>query len=313
MIGPAGRVRSGPAVGIAVPQITGGHAVRRDELAAFLERAEDNGYTSLWVFDDVLGAADGLEPLTLLSYVAAQTRTARLGVAVLVAPLRLPPVLARTLASLDQLSEGRLIVGLGLGEKTWVYPMFGLDPSRRARRFTETVEVLRRTWTEETPILEGEFFRLDGRRIGPRPIQPSGPPLWFGGKAAGAINRAARYGHGWIGAGASSTADFAEQVPRVREALAAAGRADEPFTFAKRVYVAVDDQDARLRGWLGSYYGDPSIGERVAVAGDVGACVEGLAAVLAAGADLVILNPVFDPDRHVEVLRDEVLPRLGWG
>ena len=142
--------------GIGIPQVLAESRLERDGLDAFLRRAEELGYDGAWVLEQVIGVAPTLEPIALLSYAAAATRSIPLGAAVIVTPLRIPVELATALATLDQLSGGRLIVGVALGGYTEQYRAFGLDGVRRGRPVTEGIELLKRWWTERCLAVEGD-------------------------------------------------------------------------------------------------------------------------------------------------------------
>lgn len=299
--------------GLAIPQTFDQPRVDLAGLQAFLARAEGLGYESLWTQEQILGSAGSLEPVTLLAYAAGLTRRARLGVAVLLTPLRSPLQLAKSLASLDQLSGGRLIAGVGLG-RTNVYPAFGLTAERRVRRFTEGLEVMKRLWTEERVTFKGQFWTLENVAMAPKPVQKPHPPLWFGARHPDALRRAVALGDGFIGAGSSSTADFAQQVGLVRRFLDETGRDPATFALAKRVYLAVDPDKARalarLREWFGWFYGNAGMADQVAIVGSPDECADGLRRLRAAGAELLLLNFVTDEARQAEVAAREIVPQV---
>ena len=298
--------------GIAIPQIWSSPEERVASLPDFLARAEGLGYHSAWVQEQILGPTNTYEPVTLLAYAAAATRTLRLGSSVLITALRNPVQLAKSLATLDYLSGGRLIVGVGIGANTRVYPAFGITPEGRVGRFVEGIEVMRRLWTEERVTFEGRFWKLENTAMAPKPIQKPHPPIWFGARAPGALRRAVELGDGWMGAGSSTGAEFKEQVGRLRGYLAEAKRDPATFPISKRVYVAVDADKtramARLREWFGWYYGNAGMADRVCLAGSAQEVAAGLREIRAAGAELLLLNPVFDFMHHLEVLAAEIMP-----
>ncbi len=306
----AGRVQ----FGIAIPQILSQPRVDTGALQAFLRRAEALGYHSAWVQEQILGRANTLEPVTLLTYAAAVTRTLRLGPAVLLTPLRNPVQLAKSLSTLDHLSGGRLTIGVGIGGNTRVYPAFGITPERRVGRFVEGLRLMKRLWTEDRVTFDGRFWKLEDAAMEPKPVQKPHPPLWFGARLPAALKRAVELGDGFIGAGSSTPAEFTEQVAQLRASLAAAGRDPAAFPIAKRVYLAVDADKARgmerLRDWFDRYYRNAAMAERVAIVGDAQECIERLREIRAAGAELFLLNPVFDEMRHLEVLAAEVIPSV---
>ena len=128
--------------GVAIPQVFFDEPADMELVSKWSKRAEELGYDSLWVQEGIVGAVPILEPVTLLSYIAAITDQVRLGTAVMVAPLRNPVQLAKSLGSLDHLSRGRLTVGLGLGGNSDDVLPFGISPERRVRRFVEIIDVM---------------------------------------------------------------------------------------------------------------------------------------------------------------------------
>ena len=302
--------------GIAAPQIHTKLPVDVEEIQRYLKRAEGLGFHSIWVQEQAgfRASASALEGVSMLSYAAALTRRVRLGAAVFLINLRNPIQLAKSLASLDQLSQGRLIVGVGLGGVTRLYQAYGLPPEHRLARFNEALTLMRRLWSEEEVDFEGQFWQLKKATLMPRPFQKPHPPIWFGANAPAALSRAAKRGSGFIGAGSASTADFKEQVKIVRQALAEAEKNATDFTIGKRVYLAVDrDRERaakRLREWFGLYYGAAELAEKVAVWGNTEECAAQLSEIVAAGARLLALTPVFDMTDHLEVLAGEVIPRV---
>ena len=301
-------------LGVAIPQTFPDGRVDPRGIRDFLQRAEALGFHSAWVVEHMFGTIAALAPVELLTYAAAVTERLRLGAAVLLTALRTPVHTAKSLATLDQLSGGRLIVGVGLGGNPKIYPAFGLTASRRAARFAEGLRLMKRLWTEPAVTADGEFYRLENASLQPRPLQTPHPPLWFGGHHPLALRRAVELGDGFIGAGSASTATFAEQMKVLRALLAERGRDASSFPIGKRVYLAIDRDRARagkrLAEWFGAFYGRPALAEEVSVWGDVDTCVEGLRAVAAAGAGFLMLNPVFDEAEQLERIAADLAPRL---
>lgn len=305
-------------IGFAIPQTYGDPEASIAALERFVARVEDSEIDSLWVQEQLLGRDPSFEPLAMLSFAAGLTRRVQLGTAAVVAPLRNPVILAKTLASIDQLSRGRLIVGLALGDALGFYRALGIDPRERAARLDETVEVMRRLWTEEAVTFGGRFTRLHEDAMEPKPVQPAGPPLWFGARSPAGLGRAIRLGDGFVGAGGASISDFREQAAFVVNGLDGAGRNRTSFTIAKKVYIHVDRDAAtatrRLTEWFRVHWGGLTDGEalaaRVGVAGTPADVIARLAEVRRAGADLIILNPVVDEEAQLELLAEAVLPSL---
>jgi probable F420-dependent oxidoreductase len=300
--------------GICIPQFVEDGSFDPAALQGYLARAEELGFEGAWTVEQVLGTVPSLGPLEALAYAAATTTTIRLGCAVLITTLHSPVHLAKSISTLDQLSRGRIEVGVGTGGRR-AFPAFGVDPATFVARFTEGIEVMKALWTQAEAKFDGRFWQLDGAPMEPKPFQKPHPPLWFGGSAPAALRRAVRHGDGFFGAGSQTTEQFAAQVPLVREALQEQGRSD--FRIAKRVYLAVDEDAGRARerlsDALGRMYGTSESGAltSVTVFGPPGACIEGLNAVAAAGAEMILLNPLFDEADQMERLAAEVMPHVG--
>ena len=299
---------------IAVPQTFPEGDIDLGMIRSYAARAEKLGYHSLWVAEQLVGSTPTPEPVAFLSYLAAVTRSIRLGAAVIIATTRNPAILAKQLSTVDALSEGRLIVGTALGGRPWTYPLFGGPSERRVRHFIESVGVMRALWTQDRAVFDGELWKLEGVPMSPKPVQKPHPPLWFGGRHPVGLRRVARLADGFMGAGSTSTAQFREHVQIIRSELDRRGSDVESFPIAKRVYVAIDDDrdraESRLRNWFGAWYGRAEMGSEVSVWGSVEECAEGLTEVIEAGAVMLMLNPVFDYEDYLERLASEVAPLL---
>jgi probable F420-dependent oxidoreductase len=301
-------------VAAGIPQAWTTGDLDRARLRRYLERAEALGFESAWVVEQTLGAVPCLGPLELLTWAAALTSRMRLGTAVLLTPLRTPVHLAKSLATLDQLSGGRLDVGIGLGGNPKIYPAFGISPARRVARFNEGLRLMRALWTEPRVTFAGEFWQLENAALEPKPVQRPHPPLWVGAHHPEAFRRSVAWATGFMGAGSATTATFAKEVALLRTLLREAGREPASMTIGKRVYVAVDrDRDRagrRLAEYFGGFYGRAELAAEVSVWGPADQVVAGIRDVMAAGAELVMLNPVFDEVEQLERLAAEVVPRL---
>ena len=301
-------IASTTRIGITSPHIFRDGNVDMDLVRRYAARAEALGYASLWTQERMTGDPPILDPITFLSYVAGHTTRVRLGVSVLVVPRHNPLHLAKQLASLDQMSGGRLIVGVGLGGSADDLPMYGMSPGRHVRRFIEHIEIMKALWTGSPVSYTGDFYELDDVTIAPSPAQKPHPPLWFGATAEPAIRRALRLGDGWTGAGNSSRDLFTENLKRVTGWLAEEGRDPASFPISKRVYLAIDDDEERARRrleeWFAYFYGNAELPGRVAIWGAPGRVQEQLAAWAEAGVSEFILNPVFDLESHLELLAE---------
>jgi probable F420-dependent oxidoreductase len=280
---------------------------------AYLARAEQLGFEGAWVGEQVLGSAPMLEPIELMTYAAAVSERIRVGVSMLILPLYSPLHLAKSLSSLDQLSRGRLDVGLGLGGRRRMFSAFAVDPSTLVARFNESLDLIERLWSDEKVTFDGRFWQLKDAQMEPKPWQKPRPPLWFGGVAPAALRRAVRRGDGFMGAGSQTTEQFTAQMQVVRDAVRESGRTD--FKIAKRVYIVVDDDEDRARELaakgmekLYGYFGLQIAG--AAVSGSPATCIEKLAEVRDAGAEMILLNPLQDERAQMERLAAEVTPAL---
>jgi len=300
--------------GIAIPQSFANPSFDADVIRHFIPRAEALGYEGLWVQEQIVGDSPILEPVTLLTYAAALTTEARLGTSVLITVIRNPVQLAKSLASLDQLSHGRLIVGVGVGGPHVPEAVFGVASEHRGRRFVEGLQVMKALWTQSRASMSGEFWQFENVAMEPKPMQKPHPPLWFGAREAVALKRAARLGDGWMGAGSSSSADFVAQAELLRRFLDEAKRDANEFPISKRVYIAVDGDrvraERRLRDWFGMRYKNADMAARVSVWGSRAECIDKLGEIVRAGARHLLLNPVFDEMEHLELLASDVIPKL---
>jgi probable F420-dependent oxidoreductase len=301
---------------IAIPQFVADGEFDPAAFRAYFSSAEELGFDSAWAQENILGAAPQLSPLETMTYAAACTQRIRLGCAVFVSTLHSPVHLAKSLAAVDQLSRGRIEVGVGTGGKGRPFAAFGVDSGRYVARFTEGIALMKALWTEPRVTFDGEFWQLRDAPMEPKPFQKPFPPLWFGGSGPAALRRAVRLGHGFFGAGSTPTARFAHQVQLVRESLAAAGRRAADFPIAKRVYIAIDEDPDRARERINDelerLYGHRSAEiESAAIAGTPADCAAGVREVIAAGAELILFTAMFEQAEHAERLATEIIPQLG--
>jgi alkanesulfonate monooxygenase SsuD/methylene tetrahydromethanopterin reductase-like flavin-dependent oxidoreductase (luciferase family) len=214
---------------------------------------------------------------------------------------------------------------VGPDESAWTQEMVlgGAPPLAPLPRFTEGVALMKALWTEPSVTFDGEFWQLKDAPMEPKPYQKPYPRLWFGGSAPAAVRRGVGLCDGFFGAGSSATSAFAAQVAVVRETLAGdpAGRrvgfGPGEFPIAKRVYLGIDPSSGsrardRMNDALARMYGarNPAI-ESAAVAGTVAECVDGVRAVIEAGAEMILFTPLYDNVEHMELIADQVIPALG--
>jgi alkanesulfonate monooxygenase SsuD/methylene tetrahydromethanopterin reductase-like flavin-dependent oxidoreductase (luciferase family) len=294
------------------------HGFDAEGTRRYLERAEELGFEGGWTLEGTVTEAPLIAPLELLSWAASCTTRLRLGVAVLITSLHDPLQLASAATAVDQLSHGRLDLGVAPGGGFRPFEAFGVERQTFIRSFTEGLELMKAAWSDEPRVtFHGSFRDVDNLPFQPKPVQRPHPPIWFGGTAPAALARAVRLGDAFLGAGSSSTETFAGVVKVVRRELAERGK--ENFTIGKRVYLMVDDDVARAReralAGLRRIYGPKMAGlETFPVYGPPDDVVRGLREVIDAGAEMVLLNPVgadVPEDREqMERLAAEVMPQL---
>lgn len=225
------------------------HPCTTPEAIARAARAvEAAGFDSFWggehiVLADPQVAPSPMPPRTqfvdlcaAMAFAAAHTRTLRLATGIIILPLRNPVVLAKQLASVDVVSNGRLMFGVGIGNLRFEFDAVGMPFDHKGLRAEEALGVIKALWTMERPRYAGRFFRLDGVRAAPRPVQRPHPPIIFGGKTTHAFSRTARLGDGWFGYGLSLEG-AAQCIEGIRRASAGHGREFE------RIEISVTPKD----------------------------------------------------------------------
>jgi probable F420-dependent oxidoreductase len=286
---------------------------RADTAVTFARAAEVAGLHSVWIIDRLV--FDNVEPLLALGAVAAVTTRVRLGTSVLLGTLRPPALLAKQVATLDVLSGGRVILGLGVGSRPDDFAAAGVPYAARGARLAETMRVLRQVWRGGPVQHEGRAYQLDVGRVGPRPLQPGGPPLWLGGSADAALRRAGRLADGYIGTSSGGPDGLLRAAGTVREAATAAGRDPAAVKLGCLVWASVNDDQARAdecaAAYMRHYY--PPARQGVPASSLVGPpalCVERAQEYFAAGVDVLIVGPVTTDPAHLDRLLGEVLTRL---
>jgi probable F420-dependent oxidoreductase len=217
--------------------------------------AEELGLDSVWVNHHVLNIGyieDRLDDrpyhdaLTVLAAAAARTERVKLGTSVLVLPYLHPMVLAKTLATIDQVSRGRVIAGLGVGSLPEENAAMGVGYDSRGRFSDESIEVMTALWSQREASFAGEFFQLDAIKAAPKPAQDP-LPIWVGGSGGPAQRRAARCGQGWHPM--TSVGGLAKRMPKFEEALAAQGRTRVDIQVAPRILTTDVPDQAAVDAW----------------------------------------------------------------
>lgn len=212
---------------------------------ATVELIERLGFKSAWTGDHLAYANPVLDPLLQLTQVACFSTSLTVGPAVYLLPLRHPGPVAKQVATLDRLSNGRVIFGVGVGgEFASDFEVAGVPIQERGARLTEGIEVLRKLWSGERVSHDGRFFRFENIRMEPPPVQPGGPPIWCGGRSDAALARAGRLADGYMSY--VVTPDMYRQgLEKVAAAYDAAGRKLATFATSHLLFLYIDNSHER--------------------------------------------------------------------
>ncbi len=241
---------------------TQGHVATREALVTFCREAEAHQMASLWVSDHVVFPTTGndnypsgrfphaphtpyLEPVAVLAAAAMCTERARLGSSVFILGHRNPVVMAKMLTTIDTLSNGRLICGVGVGWWREEFAALGLPFEARGRRANEMLQVFKTLWQDDEPRFKGEFYQVRDVGFAPKPVQKPHPPLWIGGHSRAALQRAVTFGDGWH-ASSQTPAQLEGLLERLRQAADQAGRPVDDLELSMRLKLSPEDaQDSR--------------------------------------------------------------------
>jgi probable F420-dependent oxidoreductase len=231
-------------------------------LLALAERAEKLGFESIWVGDSLL-ARPRHDPLTLLAAVAARTQKVELGTAVLLPALRNPVVLAQQIATLDQISQGRYILGVGIASDNAPiraeFVAAGVPFDKRVGRMLEGLRLCRELWTGKPVNWSGRWI-VENSVLGPTPHRPGGPPIWIGGMVRAARERVGRLYDGWF-PNAPDAKGWGEQFREIQDIAREAGRKPGDVIGAIYLTLTIDEDrsraEQRMDGFMENYYGVP--------------------------------------------------------
>lgn len=221
---------------------------RLDELWRQTELGAELGFASIFAINHFLGNLQTPQTLTVAGELVRRSGSMTVGTSVLILPAYHPVQVAEEFATLDHLARGRLVLGVGAGYRRNEFEAFGIDKEGRFRQLGEAVRLIRALWTGGEVELAGEFYRVSGQRIGIRPFQTGGPPIWIGAGGPFAIKRAAQLGDAWILPGnAPSEGWYERSMAQHDEALAAAGKSREgrQYPMVCSVFCGSDGDAAR--------------------------------------------------------------------
>jgi probable F420-dependent oxidoreductase len=282
-------------------------------------RAEQLGYESIWAWDHVLLGVDPSFPiheaLIILTAVAARTSRIKIGTGVLVLPLRNPVILAKELATIDHVSDGRLIFGAAVGWYRREFDSLGIDFSKRGRIMEAGLDIIQHLWSEDR--VDGQYLshNLRGAVLFPKPVQKPRPPILIGGYVEAVLKRAATKGDGWL-TYFYTPESFSKSWAEVRAFAVAAGRDPDELISTNQLPICVGRRgqiEAPMKDWLSREWDYASWSESTmdsAIIGTVDECVAQLERHLATGIDRIIFVPYRYEAEQVEIIAREILPRL---
>lgn len=288
-------------------------------LVELARQIEAWGLDSVWYRDHLLWHSPVFEPLTMLGAFASATTRIRLGTSVLLLPIRNAVRTAQAIATLDHLSEGRAILGAGLGgEFGPEFVASGVDRRQRGARADEALDVIQHLWTEDSVTYSGRYYSFEGAMLAPKPVQKPRPPVWVGGRAEGALRRAGRYADSYF-AYFMTPRRFGESLAKARDYAAEAGR--DPGALAGSLvfyyHLAGSRESARVRAveYLNAEYRMPfdDLSERFCALGSPEACLDLIESFRESGCHHFVLAPACHPAAFADQVQhfvEAVLPRL---
>ncbi len=308
--------------GIAMRNFTA--APREPDAQALIEygvRMEELGFESLWVWDHILLGVEPhfpiIDSLTLLTAVAARTRTIKLGTGILVLPLRNPVVLAKQLSSIDQVSQGRLVLGVASGWYKREFDAVGIAFERRGRIMDQNLDILMRLWLED--MVNGEYppHNLRNAVMFPKPVQRPRPQILIGGYVERVLKRAATRGDGWL-TYFYTPEGFTKSWTKVRNFAEEAGKDPDSLVNCHQLPIMVGASRAAVEGpmmeWLNTEWDFASWSDSTtdsAILGTPEECVEQLQAQIDVGVQKIIFVPYKYESEQIEIIAREIIPRLG--
>ena len=213
---------------------------RIDDLVDFVELVDRSGFDSIWLGDHVSFTIPFLDPLLVLAQAAVASRRLIFGTGVYLLPLRHPGPVAKQVSTLDHLTEGRLIFGVGVGgEFAQEYELCGVPIKERGARLTEGIQVLRRLWSGEKVSNDGRFYPFENIPMQPAGRQAGGPPIWCGGRSQAALRRTGRMADGWVSYVVTPKM-YAEALETIEAAAQEAGRNISTFGTGHLLFTRVD-------------------------------------------------------------------------
>ena len=309
-------------VGIAMQNFTAAPEMPDPEgLIDYAVRMEELGYESVWVWDHVLLGVDPyfpiLDSLTVLTAVAARTTEIRIGTGILVLPSRNPVVLAKQLSSLDQISNGRLTLGMASGWYKREFDAMGVPFNKRGNIMDQNLEILTRLFTEESVSGNYPPYELREAVMSPKPVQKPRPPILIGGYVDRVLRRAAVAGDGWL-TYYYTVEGFVKSWDKVRRFAEEGGKDPDTLKSINQLPIMVgksrDEVEKPMYEWLTTEWDFAGWSDSTtdsAVLGTTEECIEQLRAHLDAGVQQITLVPYRFDMEQIELIAEEILPEIG--
>lgn len=296
-----GRTLCGVRFGIDLPILGAGSSF--GHIKAIAISAEKFGYSSIWVMDHLLcfhpvgaGSDDIHECLTTISSLAALTNNILLGTAVVCIPFRPPTLLAKMTTTIDHVSKGRFILGIGAGWYEKEFHAYGIrweDIKRRFERTREAVKIIKDLWTKKKVNFHGKYYSIFDGALSPKPLQKPHPPIWFGGVSRQALDIVANYCDGWLPVFITAET-YRKHLRRLKTRLESKGRKLDEITKSLIIYTCIaENHDEVVKKY--KMQGEKRFGqtfERMKdkmIAGDPDECVESIEKYVAAGVQHFVL------------------------
>ena len=296
-------------VGFGIPNNQG--VEDPNDLVALAVAAEKLGFDSVWVREHLfhstyvakrLGDRPYHDALTVLTAIGCATKTIRLGTSVLVLPWHDPARLGKMVATLDQLSRGRVDLGVGVAVTEDEFENLGVEFKTRGKRTDEILGALQALWTQDTPQFAGEFYRYEGLKFSPKPRQKPYPPILIGGSSAAAHRRTARFGDGWHTL-RQSPAQVAAGRQQIRDLTKEAGRDSAPFKYSITLHFSANGKAP-----------DTPVEDRTALTGTDDDIIDTIKAYEAAGLDEIVVGASSaDVNRNIDTMShvmERIAPKL---
>lgn len=288
-------------------------------LAAWAVLVEEMGFDSIWAGEHFTNWRPALSAIPVVATFSAVTSRIKVGTSIILFPLRHPTVVAKEVSTLDILSKGRVILGIGVGgENPKEFEACGVDVKERGARTNEGLKLVRNLWTKDEVTHKGRFFNMEGISMLPKSVQKPHPPIYVAGRRDAAMRRAARYGDGWFPY-LYDPERYRTSVTKIKEVAEESGKGLSTFEWALYQYVAIEESyeealTVAARSLGTAYKQDfTTIAAKYVVLGTPSQCLERLHQFYEAGARHFVLAPLGSAEgraKRMEIIATELMPQI---